>query len=133
MAERFLRTGAVQPEQRRGVHPNVKMIAAGIARFAAIVALAAGLSVGISLLIGWQRGSDLWRAAALGLYLGGALLIAIPLLSAGGRTHDTGGGYTYLEIEGATGRRAWQGTIAVYLAVGLALIGLGILLETLRS
>jgi hypothetical protein len=131
MEERFLRTGAIEPQSRRSVSPAAAALAAGVARFVALVVTAAVLSIGIALLIAWWRGSDARSAAILGLYGGGVLLIAVPLLSGGGRSY-LGGGYIYYELDpDAESRRAWQGTLWAYLLVGLSLIGLGIGLETL--
>jgi hypothetical protein len=135
MEERFLRTGAVQPARERRAEPTLaRVIGRGLLRFLAIVVVAVGVSVGAALLIGHWRGSDLSRAVTLGLYLGGACLIAVPLLSAGGRPLGSGGTYEYMEIPTDPSlRRAWQAQLVVYVAVGLVLIGLGVLVETLHS
>jgi hypothetical protein len=131
MEERFLRTGAIEPPARRGLPRFARMLLAGLARFAALVTVAAGISVGAAVLIGWGRDSDLWRSATLGLYLGGALLIVVPLLGAGGRSYGSGD-YVFYDIEtDPEARRAWRGTLWTYLAVGVTLVGLGIVLETL--
>jgi hypothetical protein len=131
MEQRFLGTGAVEPAARRELPPFVRMVAVGLARFAGVVAGAGAASVGVALLIAWWRDSDLLRAATLGLYLGGAILVAVPLLSWRGRAHSSGG-YEHLEIEtDAALRREWQSTLGVYVAVGVALLALGVALETI--
>ena len=131
MEERFLRTGAVEPAVRRGLPRFGGMVLTGLARFAGLVTVAAGISVGVALLIAWWRGSDLLRSATLGLYLGGALLIVVPLLGAGGRSYSSGD-YVIHELDtDPASHRAWQGTMWAYLAVGVTLVGIGIALETL--
>ena len=135
MEERFLRTGeAVSPERpKRELSPTTSMIVRGLGRLAAFVAIAVSVCVGTALLIGMWTDSDLWRAATLGLYVGGAILIAVPLLSWGGRSYSTGA-YEAYEIElDAAARRRRQGELWVYVLIGLALVGLGVLLEVLRS
>ena len=131
MEERFLRSGAVQPEREARELPTAAtVIGRGIVRFLAIAAIAVVVSVGLALLIGHWRGSDPWRAATLGLYIGGACLIAVPLLSAGGRPLGAGGSYEYVEIPTDPAlRRAYQSQLVVYVVVGLTLVGLGVLME----
>ena len=132
MEERFLGRGGVEPE-RSGLNPTVRMLLVGIARFIAYVAVAAAVSVGIAVALAALRGGDLWRAATLGLYVGGALLVVLPLFSWSGRTGSIGGYDVYEIPVDATARRHWQSQLVAYLAIGLAVIGLGILLEVVRG
>jgi hypothetical protein len=128
--ERFGGKGLSRPgPDDGGVSPLGTVIAKGLVRFAAVVAAAAGVSIGVALAVAWWRDSAYVRAAVLGLYLGGAALIAVPVFSWGGRSYSAGG-YEYYEVEtDPAARRAWQSRLGVYVAVGLAVIGLGFLLE----
>ena len=134
MEERFLRSGdAVTPERpRRELGPRTRTLIRGLRRFALFVAIAAGVSVGLAVAIALWRDSDVGRAAALGLYLGGGALIAVPLFSWGGRSHSTGG-YDFIETEslGPEGRRQWQAEHSAYLAIGVSLILIGLTVEML--
>jgi hypothetical protein len=134
MEQRFLRGGAVTPERaRRSVSPTAAMIVRGLARFAAFVATAVAVSVGVALLIGWLTGSNLWRSALLGLYFGGAVLIIFPLLSWGGRPVSVGGyGLHEIDVDPELRRRR-QGELWAYVFVGLAVIGIGVLFEALTG
>ena len=132
MEERFLRTGAVEPRAKeRRLPPVARFLAAGITRFVGMVAGAAGVAVGIALIIGWWRDSDLLRAATVGLYVGGAVLVFVPLLSAGGQRFDAGEYEIYEVDTDPETRRLRQSGAWAYVVVGVVLIGLGVLLETL--
>lgn len=132
MEERFLRTrGAVEPERRQWTVPAfVRIVVAGLARLTTLVAVAAGISVGIALLVGAWRGSSLWNAATLGLYVGGALLVAAGALSWGGQSYEVGG-YEVREVQtDPEERRRRQSRMGLYVVVGVAQVALGVLLET---
>jgi hypothetical protein len=62
------------------------------------------------------------------------LLVAVPLLSfAGGRSYSDAG-MVYVEVTtDPAERRRHQAELAVYLLVGLSVIGLGVLVEVLRG
>ena len=132
MESRFLRTGPVEPPSREGPPPFVRMVVAGIGRLIGMVAVGAGISAGIGVLVGWWKGSDLGQAANLGLYLGGAALVAVPLLSWGGQSMSSGG-YEILEVStDPEYRRLHQSKRGVYLLVGVIVLLLGVLVETQR-
>jgi len=131
MEERFLSIGEpISPERpRHELGPEGKVLVGGLRRFAVFVGIAAGISVGLAVGIALLRGSDVTRAASLGLYLGGAALVAVPVFSWGGR--GVGGYVTYdLDELSPQARRRWQGEHAAYLVIGVTLVLLGILLET---
>ena len=132
MEERFLRTGSIEPRvERRALPPAARFIAAGIGRFVGMVAAAAGVAVGVALLVGWWRDADPLRAATVGLYVGGAVLVFVPLLSAGGQRFE-GGGYEYYELDTDPElRRHRQSGAWAYVLIGLTLVGLAVVLETL--
>lgn len=132
MEERFLRAGrAIEPEQRRpGVPLFLTMMLAGLGRFLALVAVAAAISMGIGLLVGVWRDSDLLRAATIGLYVGGAALVAVGALSWGGQSYDVGG-YEVREVAADPDeRRLRQSRMGVYVVVGVAQVALAALLES---
>jgi uncharacterized membrane protein YedE/YeeE len=134
MEARFLRSGAVEPQRdQRRLNPTVRMLLVGMGRFVAFVAIAAGVAVGIALAVAAFTDSDAWRAVTLGLYVGGALLVAIPLFSWSGRTASIGGYDVYELPLDAHSRRRWQAQLGAYVAIGMALIGLGVLLEVFRN
>ena len=129
--ERFLRTGPVEPERRRVAPPGSSQLVHGLLRYVAFVAIAAGVSVGIALLIGLWTDSSFARAASLGLFLGGALLIAVPVFQGGmPPMSQPEVGYEKFDLS-AQARRSWQAQAWGYLAIGLSLIGLGVLVEVL--
>lgn len=132
MEQRFLRTGAVSPPERRRIPAFVRFVAAGLGRLTLLVAAAAGISAGAGLLIGWWKGADLAHAANLGLYLGGATLVGVTLLTAGGQSFSSGE-YEIREVEtNPELRRYHQSKVGVYLVVGVLLLVLGGVFETLR-
>lgn len=125
MEERFLGAEAVHPESdRREWSPRTQMLLAGLRRFAIFTAAAAVGAAGLGILVGYLRGGDPVRGAALGLYVGGALLVAFAVFTFSNQPrrwvdeygHDLGAG-------GASG------DTGALIAIGLALIGLGLLLE----
>jgi hypothetical protein len=90
MEERFLRTGAVQPEAERRKHPFLRMIAAGLLRLAAYLAVAISLAGGLGLVIGWWRGGDMTKAVAYTYYISGVAIIVWALLTGGRRVRYVG-------------------------------------------
>jgi hypothetical protein len=133
MEQRFLRTGAVGAAPRRKVPAYVRFVGAGLARLAGLVAVAAAISAGIGLLVGWLKGSDLGHAANLGLYLGGAALVAVALLSAGGQSFSSGEYVIHDVSADAHARRHHQSKVGVYALVGALVLVLGAVVETLRG
>lgn len=76
MEERFLRSGAVQPEDEpRRRHPRTEFLLTDLKRFAIFTVGAGALAAGLGLLAGWLTDGDLLRYTTLGLYAGGALLV----------------------------------------------------------
>ena len=130
MEERFLRTGAIEPARREretSLHPVVRMLLVGVARFAAFAAGAAAIAVGVALLIGTLVGAAHERSVPLGLYCGGALLVFSAALTSGtGITPD----WVVDEVTAEELRRS-RGVRWVNLALGMALIGLGIAADSL--
>jgi len=105
------------------------VLVAGIGRLLSYAGIAAALAVGLALAIAVWRDSDLWRAAALGLYLGGGLLVAVPVLF-GARSPMTVAEVGYEKFDlGPEARKAWYAQSAAYLVIGLVLIGVGVLIE----
>ena len=105
------------------------VLVAGIGRLLSYAGIAAALAVGLALAIALWRDSDLWRAAALGLYLGGGLLVAVPVLF-GARSPMTVAEVGYEKFDlGPEARKAWYAQSAAYLMIGLVLIGAGVLIE----
>ena len=90
MEERFLRSGAVQPEAARREHPFLRMVAAGLLRLGAYLAIAAALAGGLGLLIGWWRGGDMTKAVAYTYYISGVAIIVWAMLSGGRRIQYRG-------------------------------------------
>ncbi|MGH3104627.1 MAG: hypothetical protein ACRDN6_11095 [Gaiellaceae bacterium] len=74
-----------------------------------------------------MKDADLWYAATLGLYLGGAVLIGVAVLSFGGRNR-----LDYAVTGDVEAFKRSQSGGWVYVLVGLVLIGLGILLDSQR-
>ena len=123
LEERFLRHGAVEPERRRAPGTDlVRFLLAGVLRFAVLVVVAGAVSLGLALLVGWQRGSDPAEAAAWGFYAGGIVLVGFALVSGGRSTHRRGEHGEDLGSSPAAG--------PVYIAVGVALLALGVATET---
>ncbi len=105
------------------------VLVAGIGRLLSYAGIAAALAVGLALGVALWRDSDLWRAAALGLYLGGGLLVAVPVLF-GARSPMTVAEVGYEKFDlGPKARKAWYAQSAAYLVIGLVLIGAGVLIE----
>jgi hypothetical protein len=125
MEERFLGGGPVHPEADRLERgPRTQMLLAGLRRFAIFTAAAAAAAAGLGVLAAYLRGGDLVRGASLGLYVGGALLVAFAAFTFSNQPrrwvdqygHDLGAG-------------GGGGDTGAFIAIGLALIGIGLLLE----
>jgi hypothetical protein len=133
MEERFLRTRApVEPEPgavASFVRSRVGFVARGVARFVALVLLAAGICVGIALLVVELGGSSTGRSIPLALYIGGAFLVATAVLGARG-TLTLDPRWNVDPVTADQLRRS-HGIRAAYLVVGMAVLGLGVLAEAL--
>src|SRR5688572_24844638 len=90
MEERFLRTGAVQPETGRPERPFLRMVVAGLLRLAVYLAIAIALVGGLGLLIGWWRGGDMTRTVSYTYYISGVAIIGWAMLTGGRRVHYRG-------------------------------------------
>jgi hypothetical protein len=126
MEERFLDREPVHPErQRRQVPPFLAMVGRGIVRFLVFVAVAAGIVVGIGAGAGAMRGGDIMRSIVLALYIGGAGLAAFAVFTFTNQPRHWVGEYG--EDLGTSG----GGDLPAFIAVGVTLVGLGVLLDSL--
>ena len=129
MEDRFLHTGAVQPDKReREARAPRHWLVAGLIRLALILAIAVAASVAVGLLVGSWRGWETTQAIAMGLYIGGSVLAGVGALSWGGQGYDAGG-YTFYESLGAGERMLHQNRMGAYVLIGLLVIGFGVLAE----
>jgi hypothetical protein len=124
MEERFMRTGAVEPRaERREVPGVVRFLGAGVLRLLAYVGVAVALAGGAGLAWGLISGSDdLVRSFTLGLYVGGASMVGLGLVSSG----------RPIEYRGDYGERlgpgGGSGTGAIVL-VGVIVVVVGVAVE----
>jgi hypothetical protein len=129
MEERFLSEGAIEPRAERRRVPGagfIRFLAAGIGRLVAYTAIAGAIAGGVGLVWGLVKGSeDLLHSFVLGLWVGGAAMVAIAALT-GGRDIKYRG---ELGEDLGTGGGAGMGAILV---VGLILIGIGIGIDVLQ-
>jgi hypothetical protein len=132
MAERFLQPrGAVHPPASRKV-PVPRWIVAGVVRLFLWVLLAAGLAIGIALLIGTLTGSNPSRSIPVGLYRGGAARMVVSLGGMG--AFGSGNIYRLGRVEGASSSqtmRQFQAGRGAYIIVGFLLVALGVLFDWL--
>ena len=121
-----MRAGAIEPEaERRQLHPTLRMLLRGLRRFVLMTAIAAGIAVGLGLVAGWLSDADLGRYAALGLYVGGGILVLFGVVTYSSQPRRWVG-----ELGEDLGPGADPGETAALVLVGAGLIGLGMLLET---
>jgi len=132
MQQRFLNAGAVEPRKEARERRQRHWLVAGLTRLAIILAVAIGASLAIGFLLGRSREWDSAKSVTYGFYLGGAALLGVGFLGWGGQTYQSGG---YVILENATGaeRLMHQNKMAVYVLVGLVIIGLGVLTEALTA
>ena len=129
MEDRFLRTGAIEPARRvreTSLHPMVRMLVLGVARFAGLAAGAAAIAVVVALLVGLLVGAAHERSVPLGLYVGGALLVFSAVLTSG---TDITPDWVVDEVTAEELRRS-RGVRWANLSLGMALIGLGLLADS---
>ena len=127
MEDRFLRDGPIEPRaERRKVPGFVRFLAAGIRRLVTYTVIAGAITGGIGLVWGLIRGSDdLLHSFVLGLWLGGAAMFGVGVLT-GGRD---------IRYVGDLGEDLGEGggsEMGAVLAVGLILIGIGIGIDVLQ-
>lgn len=127
MEERFLREGAIEPRpEPRKVPGSIGFLAAGIRRLVIYTVIAGLITGGIGLVWGLLRGSDdLLHSFVLGLWLGGAAMFAVGVLTGGRDTRYVGRLGEDLGEGGGSEMRA-------ALVVGLILIGIGIGIDVLE-
>ena len=127
MEDRFLREGAIEPRpEPREVPGFIRLLAAGIRRLVAYTVISGVIAGGLGLVWGLIRGSDdLLHSFVLGLWLGGAAMVGIAVLT-GGRD---------IRYVGQLGEDLGEGggtEMSAILAVGLILIGTGIGIDVLQ-
>lgn len=127
MEDRFLREEAIEPRaERREVPGFIRFLAAGLRRLVVYTVIAGAITGGLGLVWGLIRGSDdLVHSFVLGLWLGGAAMVAIAALTGGRDIRYRG----ELGEDLGEGGGAEMGSI---LAVGLILIGIGIGIDILQ-
>ncbi len=128
MEERFLRSGAVEPRaERRRLPGFVRFVGAGLLRLFAWTTVAVAITGGAGLAWGALRDSDdLLRSFTLGLYVGGAAMVGLALLS-GGRD---------IEYRGDLGEKLGPGGgggVGAVALVGVLVILVGVAIEVVRS
>jgi hypothetical protein len=129
MEERFLGEGAIEPRAQRRREPGggfIRFLAAGMRRLVIWTVISGAIAGGIGLVWGLVRGSeDLLHSFVLGLWLGGAAMVAIAALTGGREIRYRG----QLGEDLGKGGGAGMGAI---LAVGLILVGIGIGIDLLQ-
>ena len=100
------------------------MILRGLRRLAIVLGVVVALSAAAGLGIGALRDTGTWQSLAIGFYLGGAVSVIAAMFS-----RPVIGAYG--EFGGVSEVRESFGSRWIYLAVGVFLIALGILSETL--
>jgi hypothetical protein len=125
MAERFLDSGALHPErERHELPPAVRMFGRGLLRFLAVTASAATVAAGLGAAFGGLSGGSIVRWVAIGLYVGAALLVFFAVFSfSNAPRHWVGPVGEDLGTSGG-------GDLGAFVAVGLTLVGLGILVDS---
>jgi hypothetical protein len=87
--------------------------------------LAGGVCLGLGLLVAWLRGGNTWHTVAVVYYIAGA---AATLAAVGVRGMPLAGYATY---ENSSAVRAGNAARAMNLVIGVVLLGLGVLIDTL--
>jgi hypothetical protein len=120
MEERFLATGAVQPDADRREHSFGRMLAAGLVRLAVYLAAAIATTAGIGLLVGWWRGGDMTKNVAYAYYISGVAII-VWAMATGGRQVQWRGEYG--EDLGPGGATINESALLLVVAVVLLVCG----------
>ena len=128
MQERFMTPGAVEPRAERRAAPRVvRFLGAGLLRLLAYTAVAVALAGGAGLAWGLISGSDdLLRSFMLGLYVGGAAMLILGLLTAGRPVHYRGA------LGESLGSGGGPGTGAIAL-VGVIVVLIGVAVDAVRA
>jgi hypothetical protein len=123
------------------------MLVAALRRLAFVTALALGVTIVLSLILGLLAGSSVNRSLTLGFYLGGSFLLVVGFFvgnrgPARVKGEDTVGA-TVLPIPGAGTRRLRWATLteqnetinnsAIFISLGLILIVLGVTIDSRHS
>ena len=123
------------------------MFFAALRRLAFVTALALGVTVVLSLILGLLIGSSVNRALTLGFYLGGCFLLVVGFFvgnrgPARVKGEDTVGP-TMLPVPGAGGRRLRWATLteqhetinnsAIFICLGLVLVFIGVAFDSNHS
>ena len=108
---------------------TLAMFARGLLRLMVIVTIAAGASAIVGVLLGQWRDWGFVRSVVYGFYVGGAVLVAVALSQTSGGVVSS----EHVSHDGpdtsATARRARQAGAGGYLAVGVAVLLLGMVLD----
>jgi hypothetical protein len=123
------------------------MLVAALRRLAFVTALALGVTIVMSVMLGLLVGSSLNRSLTLGFYLGGCFLLVVGFFvgnrgPARVKGEDTVGP-TMLPIPGAGSRRLRWATLteqnetinnsAIFISLGLLLVALGAIIDSRHS
>jgi hypothetical protein len=94
----------------------------GLARFAAVIAVVTAAIVLVALLFVWLKNANARTTFPRAFYMGGALFTVVAVLGGARRTRAG--------VSADPSRRSVNWSV-VYAAIGVALVGIGIALETL--
>jgi hypothetical protein len=123
------------------------MLVAALRRLAFVTALALGVTIVLSLLLGLLVGSSVDRSLTLGFYLGGCFLLIVGFFIGNRGPARVKGddtiGPTMLPIPGAGARRLRWATLteqnetinnsAIFISLGLLLVALGAIIDSRHS
>jgi hypothetical protein len=114
----------------------VRLFALAARRFATLLLLVAGVTAAVSILIGLALGADVPRSLAVGFYLTGCFFVVAgfflgargPIRLAGASGSSLLG--TRLRWLSPSEREEGLSSAALFVSIGFALIGLGVLSDT---
>ena len=125
MEERFLGTGRIEPDRpRRHVPSWARTLLRGIRRLVVVATVAGAICLGLGLLLAHVRGGDTWHTVAVVFYVVGAVA-TLAALGLRGRPVGAYGGY-----ESSESVQAANAAKAMNLVIGIMLIALGVLIDT---
>jgi hypothetical protein len=104
-------------------------LARGLLRFLVIVAVAAGASAIVGVLLGQWRDWGFVRSVVYGFYVGGAVLVAVAFSQTTGGVASGEQVSVYGPDASPEARRSRQARAGPYLAVGVVVLLLGMLLD----
>jgi hypothetical protein len=120
MEERFLRTGAVQPETDRRERPFPRMVVRGLVRLAVYLVVAISAAGGLGVLVAWWRGGDMTKTVSFTYYLSGVALLIWALATGGRQTQWRG---EFGEDLGPGGATVNEAALQVFVALVLLVCG----------